>query len=112
MYLFSSQRIAETRAMYFCPTTLEFGGKQYRALMKNLSTSGAGFETTVNGNYPPVNRGDELTLDIKTPYGSSKVRGVVRWAQQVQGHRRWGLEFTAIPVNEQDPIRCLIDSPM
>ncbi len=59
-----------------------------------------------------VSVGDELSVDIKTPYGMSHCRGTVQWAncEREKNGSGWGIEFTDVSPDPKDPLRMLIDS--
>jgi len=54
--------------------------------------------------------GDEVSFDISTPYGHAECAGRIVWTSKVGAFYIWGVEFTRLPDNPEDPIHQLIES--
>lgn len=105
------RRAKRTELTTFCPTTFEYKGKSYRAVMQNVAELGAGFRVESTADDPQLEKGDEVEFDIRTPYGPSKCSGRIIWTKKIGEYSTWGIEFTKLSDDEKDPLRCLIDSP-
>jgi hypothetical protein len=95
----------------FCPTRCACKGKEFHALMVNVSELGARFEQDEPGHHIELAEGDMMSCVVKTPYGESQCRGKIAWTQRSEDRYMWGLEFLELSPSEKDPIRELLDSP-
>ncbi len=100
-----------THLKEFCPARFLFGGKTYEALMVDSSRSGAQFGMSCAGEEFPMKKGQEAEYHIKTPYGESLVKGVVRWTETSSNHCQWGIQFTSLSTDESDPVVAYLMSP-
>ena len=101
----------EPRFYEFCPCTFDYSGKKYKALMVNISKQGAQFQLENTTGRAHIEIGDELDLTIRTPYGQSKSKGVVHWTLHSSEFFKWGVRLIRVSSLQDDPIRCLMDSP-
>jgi hypothetical protein len=105
------RRAKRTELTTFCPTTFQYNGKSYRAVMQNVAELGAGFRVESAADEPPLQNGDEVEFEVRTPYGSAKCSGRIIWMKKIGEYFTWGIEFTRLADDSKDPLRCLIDSP-
>jgi len=105
------RRAKRTELTTFCPTTFEYKGKSYRAVMQNVAELGAGFRVESAADDPQLEKGDEVDFEIRTPYGPSVCTGKIIWTKKIGEYYTWGIEFTKLSEDNKDPLRCLIDSP-
>jgi hypothetical protein len=105
------RRAQRTELTTFCPTTFQYNGVEYRAVMQNVAELGAGFRVEVAADDPQMEIGSEVEFEVKTPYGPAKCSGRIIWTKKIGGYYTWGIEFTKLSEDKQDPLRCLIDSP-
>ncbi|MBD3239469.1 MAG: hypothetical protein GF331_02715 [Chitinivibrionales bacterium] len=101
---------ARTPLATFCPTSFSYNGRTYEALMIDLSEIGAHFRLAEHEEHVDLPAGTELIFDIRTPYGETSCRGVVRWSRHLGDFYRWGVRFTSVSDNPDDPIRALMNS--
>jgi len=97
---------------YF-PVSFTHDADRYSAELTNLSATGAHLLVK---NYEPVRHilvvGEELTLEIRTPYGKSECMARVAWLAPDATPVSVGLEFVSISKDASDPLRCAIDSAL
>lgn len=101
----------EERQTEFCPTVARVSGTEYSALMTDLSEQGAQFRLGSTDKSIPVNIGDQIELDIRTPFGKSSVKGTIMWVDR-SFYFSWGVKFIDLPGDKNDPLRSLMDSSM
>ena len=94
----------------FCSVVFQYSGETYRAILQNISAHGAGFRLEVSPEEPDLRVGDEVNFEVSTPYGHSECVGRIVWTSKVGAFYIWGVEFTRISDNPEDPIRQLIES--
>ena len=99
------------RTIEFCPVSFKHHGQSCHAIMQDLSNGGAQLVAFNSHEYPSLTLGDQLAMNVRTPYGESAVKGNVRWIGEKNGHFNWGVEFTSLATDAKDPIRCMMDSP-
>jgi hypothetical protein len=104
------RRSLDAHAVESCPTTVWNGGHEYHAIMTDLSSQGAQFWVSNAHNTIQLGIGEELELKIKTPYGESHCNGIVRWTESRNENYKWGIEFTSLPEDHNDPLQALIHS--
>jgi len=105
------RRAKRTELTTFCPSTFDYKGKSYRAVMQNVAELGAGFRVESATDDPHFENGDEVDFEIRTPYGPSTCSGRIIWTKKIGEYYTWGIEFTKLSDDQKDPLRCLIDSP-
>jgi c-di-GMP-binding flagellar brake protein YcgR len=99
----------KTRKIEFCPTAITRGGFVLSGFLVDISAGGAKIRFKQN-EAEKVAVGDEVNLEIKTPYGTSSCTAVILRRETIDNSDIVGVRFTALSPNEQDPIRMLIDS--
>ena len=62
-----------------------------------------------SGHEPDLIVGEEITLDMNTPFGQSVCSGRIVWTNRVGAFYIWGLEYTQIADDPQDPLQKLIE---
>jgi hypothetical protein len=100
-----------TRRIEFCPAWVVRDGEKRTALLEDLTEKGARFWSD-DPHCFTVSVGDELTVDVKTPYGMSHCKGTVTWAEcaREKNGSGWGVSFTELSDDPKDPLRLMIDS--
>jgi len=94
----------------FCPTTFDAGGAYGSGTMTELSSYGAQFTIKNEKELETILNGSEVSMHVKTPYGSSTLKGVLRWTNLYEDFVKCGVEFTRIPEDRNDPVRCMMES--
>jgi hypothetical protein len=103
--------VQRAKMVTFCPSHFDYGGRQYEALMVDLSEKGAGFRMEHEEESLHMVPGEELSFTIRTPYGPSECAGRLVWMERREQHTTWGVSFTRLPEDSNDPLRALMDSP-
>lgn len=93
-----------------CPTSFKYKGLFRQGVMINLSAKGAKFRMLEPKATLDFDMGQELELDILTPYGASSFKGVVVWTDMVKGHFTWGVLISEMPQDLNDPLQNLLES--
>ncbi len=99
-----------TRKVEFCPVTFGHEGKTFTGFLVDLSTEGAKLRSSEPAAAESIASHDEIEMDVKTPYGPSSCKARVLWKERLDDGMRWGLKFTELPEDHDDPIHCLIES--
>jgi len=103
----------DMRMTEYFPVTFTHDADRYSAELTNLSMMGAHL---VVKPYAPVRRilvvGEELELEIRTPYGKSECMAKVAWLSPEECPVSVGLEFVSLSEDASDPLRCAIDSAL
>jgi ribose 5-phosphate isomerase B len=109
-HMFRSDRRGrqEARLSEACPTAVIFGGQKYAAIMTDLSAEGAQFRLNATNKKPVFKTGDEIALEIKTPYGTSSCGGRIMWIE-TSFYPSWGIKFTKLSNDKKDPLRSLME---
>jgi len=94
----------------FVNVAFEFQGKEYRAVLQNISFFGAGFRLEVSLDEPDLKPGDEIDFFLSTPYGNANCTGRIVWIDQISALFAWGIEFTTLSNQTKALIQKLIDS--
>jgi hypothetical protein len=94
-----------------CPTSFKYKGLFRQGVMVNLSAKGAKFRMLESKVTLDFDIGQELELDILTPFGASSFKGVVIWTDMVKGYFTWGVLISEMPQNLNDPLQSLLESP-
>lgn len=83
-----------------------YAGGLYWGSMVDLSICGARFVLHMQTEHeiPAFSKGHSLECCITTAVGTSKCRGVVQWTELHNGNLEWGLAFTDLPADEDDPL--------
>ncbi len=87
----------KTRRVQFCPVQLVWKDGAVGAFMVDVSAEGAKLRSDRQQDAADIGAQEEVSMDIKTPYGPSKCRGRVQWVEHVDGGSRWGVRFTELP---------------
>lgn len=96
----------------FCPTTFTHHGEEHHAMMTEVSENGAKFRLSEHGKAMELPIGDTLAFSVKTPYGLSTCEGELKWARHLGDYYTWGIEFTSLSPDPDDPLRALLDSSL
>ena len=100
-----------THLKEFCPATFVFQGQTYKATMVDSSRKGAQFGMTGSKGTFPLKQGDEVEYLIRTPYGESHLKGVVKWVELSGTLCQWGVQFSSLLNDESDPVVAYLLSP-
>jgi ribose 5-phosphate isomerase B len=100
----------DSRLPESCPSVLNYETRKYDAIMLDLSEHGAQFKVKRSENSFRFINGDQVVMSIKTPYGASSCKGIIRWADKKSS--TIGVVFTEFPKNPKDPLPLLLDSMM
>lgn len=107
------ERRAENRQRVQSPIHVAFynKGNLYRGNIINLSSEGATlmFIAEPSGTMPALLQGRDMECYILSRKGRSKCRGRVQWKQQNSNRLVWGISFTELSHDKDDPLRLLID---
>jgi hypothetical protein len=98
-----SERLPES-----CPAKITYEGKQYSALLLDLSEGGGQLRFGETTRVPPLIADDEIDIMVKTAYGSSSCKGRIRWEDAPS--RTIGVSFIDFPEDPKDPLRAMLDS--
>jgi len=94
-----------------CISNFVFNNMRHSAIMDDVSEHGAKFAIEKPSDHVKLEKGDELALEIITPYGVSTCTGIVAWSLHSEEYYTWGMEFTNLSTDSRDPLRCLMESP-
>ena len=92
------------------PVDFDYQGQEYYALLENLSKNGAGMRSANPQSNPELQMGDEINFNVMLTFGVSKFTGTIAWTETVEDTACWGVEFTKLSDDENDPLRRLISS--
>lgn len=104
------RRVARCLLTTFCPATFSHSGQDHSALMTNVSQAGAQFRLQEHGRRCDLARGEEVDYRVHTPYGSTVCRGRTVWTRDIDGQWCWGVTFTKISDDPNDPLRALMEA--
>ncbi|MBD3343768.1 MAG: hypothetical protein GF401_01745 [Chitinivibrionales bacterium] len=96
------------RIEQFCPSWIEHHGKVHNAFLAELSGTGAKFVAPEAAGRLLLRKGEEITVDIWTQHGVTSCKGIVRWTETDGCEYRWGIEFTELSRNPNDPLRVIL----
>ncbi|MBD3347327.1 MAG: hypothetical protein GF401_19905 [Chitinivibrionales bacterium] len=105
------RRVQRRKLVTFSPSTFSINGKEYRALMRDVSELGAGFKLDGPHEGLELEPGSEVAFAVRTPYGESQCKGKIVWSREEDDSYIWGMQFTELSQDEQDPLRSYIISP-
>ncbi len=93
-----------------CTTAFEVGDTERRALLLDISRTGARFGTALNARDIGVSAGQVLHFYVSTPYGAGTWVGKVVWTRPDSRITVWGVEFTERPGDK--PLSELLGEPV
>ena len=103
----------KTRCIEFCPAWLDDSTEDSaRMYMIDLSVHGARFRNPAPNPRVKVHANQEVGFTIKTPYGRSHATGKISWVTPDETGETFGVEFTHLSEQKDDPLRLLMDSPL
>jgi hypothetical protein len=105
------RRVERTGLATSCISNFTHKNIRHSAIMLDVSEHGAKFAIEKPSDHVELEKGDELTLEIITPYGVSTCKGLVAWSLHSEEYYTWGMEFTNLSSDSRDPLRCLMESP-
>jgi hypothetical protein len=94
-----------------CSVHFTYKEKPCTALMVDVTDLGAGFTSRKHKGDFLMAPGQTIIYTIKTPYGDSECSGRIVWSRLIEDDYSWGIEFTKLSSDAEDPLRCLMDSP-
>jgi hypothetical protein len=98
-----------TRHIFF-PVSFESNGNTFEAVLVDISRTGAQFKIFDTKLHPDVVSDKEIEYAISTNLGSALCRAETRWSLDHDNHSIWGVEFTQISAESDDPLRRIIDA--
>ena len=98
-----------TRKIEFIPVSFLINGKSYAGYMADVSVGGAKIRLHRDA-INSVAAGQDILLNIKTPYGQSTCMAKIEWVRQQDSGCHIGVKFEGLSDNPKDPLRCVIDS--
>ena len=93
-----------------CTAAFAYHGIAFSAVMLDLSELGAKFRLNECVHPCELRMGDELSIEVITPYGTALCAGTIAWTQHSDELYEWGVCFTRLSPNPNDPLRSLMDS--
>ncbi len=93
-----------------CRAEFEYKGSEYRAVVQNISDTGAGFRLEITCDEPKLAMGDEVVFDIHSSYGESKVTGKIVWTDSVGALYTWGIKFVDLSDDSKRLVANLLES--
>jgi hypothetical protein len=91
-----------------CATSFCVGHDERRALLLDLSKTGARFGTAVDAHSISLDSGDVVSFHVSTPYGAATWTGRIIWTRLADTVYTWGVEFTNIPQTEDEALKRLL----
>ena len=105
----SDRRVApRTELTILCTTAFAINEEEKRAILLDLSSSGARFGTAAAMGTLSLSRGQVLDFSLLTPFGTTTCRGRVVWTEESDVLYTWGVQFTERPQTDEEPLRCLL----
>lgn len=102
------RRVKRIALSIFCAAVFNHKGKKQKALMQDVSERGAKFGIELRTDTQEMRTGDELSLQLSTPYGESSCKGKARWVSKTEQHLSFGIEFTEFAEDEKNRLRRFI----
>ena len=94
----------------FCPSEFAYRGQKYRALMMEISSNGARMRLDEYTDFCPLDAGIQLSFEVHTPYGVGMCSGTVIWLNHQHEHLTFGVQFSRLSDDPNDPLVALMDS--
>jgi hypothetical protein len=91
-----------------CATSFHLGTNERRALLLDLSRTGARFGTALDASNITLNSGEVLKFHVSTPYGAATWTGRVIWTRLADTVYTWGVEFTRVLQPDEEPLKRLL----
>lgn len=102
----SKRRKEET----ICPVAFTADGRHICGSLVDISKSGAKFRIYGGERDIPLTQGGEHDYTVYTNYGESECRAATVWIERPDGDYLWGVRFTKVSDDEEDPLRRIIQS--
>jgi len=93
-----------------CTTSFLLNGRERRAILLDLSSTGAQFGAASAVGAPSFVPDQVLSFYLYTPFGPATLEGRVVWSAADDVLYRWGVAFTRPVDLGRDPIKCLLAS--
>lgn len=91
-----------------CTTSFRLNDEEKRAILLDVSSSGARFGTAAAVGTLTLSRDQVLDFDLVTPFGVTTCKGRVVWADSDEVLYTWGVEFVDDSRTDADPISTLL----
>jgi hypothetical protein len=106
------RRVTERRLQdeVLCPVALELGGAHVCGYLVDISKAGAKFKIYDVERELPLELEEEIEYTIFTNYGDSQCRAKTKWVERLNGDYLWGVQFTEVSEDEEDPLRRIIQA--
>ncbi len=91
-----------------CATSFVDNYGEKRALLLDLSLTGARFGTAIDARDITLDRGQIVSFHVSTPYGAASWTGRVVWTCLAETIYTWGVQFTEIPDTDRGPLKRLL----
>ena len=101
---------ARREVTVLCTTAFRLNDEEKRAILLDVSRTGARFGTASAAGTLTLGRDQVLDFDLVTPFGFTTCRGKVVWADSDDVLYTWGVQFVEEPEVDSDPLRCLLAS--
>ena len=103
----------EMRMQEFFPVKFVHDSDEFTAQLTNISMRGAHLLVSDSDlQRHDLLIGEELHLDVRTPYGNSQCSAKITWHDPETAPLSIGVEFTSLSKDQLDPLRCTIDSAL
>lgn len=93
-----------------CATSFKLGQLDKRALLLDLSDSGARFGTALDARNIVLDEGQLVDFHVSTPYGAATWTGRVVWTRLADTIYTWGVQFTEVLNPDKAPLERLLYS--
>jgi len=98
------RRVTRAEVKTRCRGTIHTDDGEIAIVLHNISTAGAKLELN---ELSPLELGDELRLELVTPYGGCACEARLAWV----GGAFIGVEFTELPIDKNDPLNRFVHAP-
>jgi c-di-GMP-binding flagellar brake protein YcgR len=93
-----------------CRVAFEYKGSEYRAVLQNISDTGAGFRLEITFKEPKLAVGDRVIFDVHSDYGESQITGRIIWTNSVGALYTWGVQFVDLSEDAKRLVANLLES--
>jgi hypothetical protein len=105
----AERRVApRTELTILCTTSFSINEQEKRAILLDLSRSGARFGTAAAVGTLSLSPGQVLDFNLVTPFGTTTCRGKVMWTETADVLYTWGVQFTDPPQGDAEPLKVLL----
>jgi len=93
-----------------CATSFTVQDEQKRALLLDLSPSGARFGTAIDARSIGLHEGEVVDFHVSTPFGAATWTGKVVWTRLADTIYTWGVQFTEVLIRDKEPLDRLLST--